>query len=77
MSEWQPTAHAPNPDFGEMTAKQRRASEYKLDRIVDKVVASIIILKSPEHLLREIYLAGLYHGSLSVRGWRQEDAHND
>lgn len=63
------TAHAPVPNLDDMTTKQRNAFEYKFDRIVDKVVASIIIRKSPKHLLREVYLAGLYHGSLAARGW--------
>ena len=61
-------AYAPNP-FEGMDRKDRRKMEAGIDRVVDKVTANVIVRKSPRHLLREVYMAGLYHGSQSAKGW--------
>lgn len=63
-------ACAPDP-FKGMTRKEQNALEYQFDRVVEKVVANIIIRKSPRNLLREVYMAGLYHGTLAANGWKE------
>lgn len=65
-------ACAPNP-FEGMTARDRKKLECNIDTVVDKVVASVLIKKSPRNLLREVYIAGLYHGNLAANGWSKAD----
>lgn len=68
---------APSP-FEGLTRKQRSALEHGFDRVVEKVVTNIIVRKSARHLLREVYLAGLYHGTLAANGWSEpKDTPND
>lgn len=61
-------AYAPDP-FEGLDRKARRQLEAGIDRVVEKVVSNVIVRKSPKHLLREVYMAGLYHGSQSAPGW--------
>ena len=61
-------AYAPNPFYG-LTKKEKNALEFNFDRVVEKVVTNIIVRKSSKHLLREVYIAGLYHGTLAANGW--------
>ncbi len=61
---------APNP-FDGMSRKEQNAAERDFDNVVEKIVANIIIRKSPRNLLREVYMAGLYHGTLAARDWKE------
>lgn len=61
-------AYAPNHFHG-LTKKEKNALEFNFDRVVEKVVINIVVRKSPKHLLREVYMAGLYHGTLAANGW--------
>jgi len=63
---------APDP-FAGMSAKERHKLERNFDDVVDKIVTNIIVRKSPKHLLREVYMAGLYHATLSANGWKEPD----
>ena len=62
--------YAPNP-FDGLTRKEKNALEFNFDRVVEKVVKSIIIHKPAKHLLREVYMAGLYHGTLAANEWKE------
>ena len=61
-------AYAPDP-FEGLDRKERRRLEAGIDRVVEKVTSNVIVRKSPRHLLREVYMAGLYHGSQAREGW--------
>ncbi|WP_197917610.1 hypothetical protein [Thiosulfatihalobacter marinus] len=61
-------AYAPDP-FEGLDRKERRRLEVGIDRVVEKVTSNVIVRKSPKHLLREVYMAGLYHGSQAGEGW--------
>ena len=61
-------AYAPDP-FKGMDRQERRRLEAGIDRVVEKVTANVIVRKSPKHLLREVYMAGLYRGSQAGEGW--------
>lgn len=64
-------ACAPNALEG-LSAKDRRKIERGFDGVVEKVVTNITVRKSSRHLLREVYMAGLYHGTLAANGWKED-----
>ncbi len=64
-------AYAPDP-FDGLTTKERKILVGNFDRVVEKIVTNIIVRKSSRHLLREVYMAGLYHGTLAANGWKEQ-----